>query len=343
MAKKKAAATATLEEEINSKFGTNVIVKANYLVDSEKVIVPVSPMIDGMLNGGIPFGSFVIFTGPPKVGKTSLGLDIAGTALGIPSEFEQERELYIFNIEHRLKSRDLKGIAHLAPYVDTNRVHIIQSERGKILSAEEFLSIGEQLINEKPGSIFLFDSFSQLCSKEGFAKEWDGKGYRDDVPKLLSLFCKRICGVTPIQKSIVIGITHQIANTGFGFTPWAEASGTKIQYAVDVKMKATHCTPWKEGNSVIGQDVHWNCYSSPLQNGPSETECVSKFRYGYGIDKVAELINVAVDLGIIQKGGPWYTLPGDIKVSGLEKCRTAIIENNLYDQINKEYREMMGL
>ena len=187
------------------------------------------------------------------------------------------------------------------------------------------------------------DSFSQLCSKEGFAKEWDGKGYRDDVPKLLSLFCKRICGVTPINKSIFIGITHQIANTGFGFSSWAEASGNKIQFAVDVKLKATHKTPWKEGNTVIGQDVHWQCFASPLHNGATETECVSKLRYGYGIDKVSELINVAVDLGIISKGGPWYTLPNGKKISGLENCRNEIIKENLYDEINTQYREMMGI
>ena len=343
MAKKKASSAATLEEQVNEKFGANIVVSARYLQESKKVVVPVSPMIDGMLNGGVPFGSFMILTGPPKVGKTSLALDVAASALDVPTDFEQERKLYIFNVEHRLNLRDLEGIAHLWPHVEAGRVEIIQSDEGSILAAEEFLGIGEQFINEKPGSIFVFDSFSNLCSKEGFAKEWDGKGFRDDVPKLLSLFCKRISGVTPIRKSIVIGITHQIANTGFGFSPWAEASGTKIQFAVDVKMKATHKTPWKEGNTVIGQDVHWECYASPLQNGPSETSCVSKLRYGYGIDKVSELINVAVDLGIIDKGGAWYTLPDGTKANGLEKCRTAIIDNGLYNAINTQYREMMGI
>lgn len=351
MAKKKSSANSDLVNQVNDKFGTNVIVGSNYLMDSRKTVVPASPMIDGMLNGGIPFGSFCIFTGPPKVGKTSLALNLAGNGLSIPTEFEKPRKLFIMNIEHRLNIRDLQGVSTLRPFIEGDRIQIVQSERGNILRAEDFLDIGEQLIHDEPGSIFLFDSFSQLCSKEGFSKEWDGKQYRDDVPKLLSLFVKRIAGVIPIQKSIIIGITHKIANTGFGFSSWAEASGNKIQYAVDVKMEATNSSPWKDGDSIIGQEVHWKCLCSPLQNGPVELQCTSKLRYGHGIDSESELINVAVDLGLIKKGGAWYTIPEDLdesieggKFQGLEKCRQALIENRqIYDVLNRKYREMMDL
>lgn len=343
MAKKKKADTS-VESSLIEKFGENVIVSAKYITEKKKIIVPVSPMLDGVLNGGIPFGSFVIATGPPKVGKTSLGINMAANALGIPSEFEEDRQLYIFNIEARLNERDLMGVAALRPWMEKDRVHVIGSSREKIFDAEDYLEISEKLINEKPGSVFIFDSFSALCSREGKDKEWDGKMYRDNVPKALSHFVKRICNVIPINESIVFGVTHQIANTGLGFSPWAEASGTKIQYAVDVKLKATHKTLWKEGESIIGQDVHWECHCSPLQNGPVEQKCSSKLRFGYGIDEVSEMINIAVDLGIIKKGGAWYTLPDESKYQGLEKTRDALVENKeLYNQIDKEYRELMGL
>ena len=343
MGKKKAAnvSISNIENKITKDFGENVIVSGNYISESSKIVVPVSPMMDMMLGGGIPFGSFVIPTGPPKVGKTATALDVAGSALGIKSEWDNPRELYFFNIEGRLNKRDLLGIHHLAKYLKDN-IKIIGSVPGKILTAENYLDIGEQLINEKPGCIFIFDSFSQLCSKSGRENEWDGKQYRDDVPKFLSLLCKRISNVIPINKSIVIGITHRIANTGFGFSSWAEASGTKIQYQVDVKLNAKYCEAWKEGDVQIGQDIHWDCFCAPLLNGPTQGNCVSKLRYGYGLDKPSELISVAVDLGILQQKGAWYYYE-DSSFHGAKKIRDFVANTEkVYNEINSKYREMMG-
>ena len=334
-----------VEQRIKDTFGENILVRANYITDSRDIVVPVSPMLDGILNGGIPFGSFVLATGPPKIGKTSMFLDFGATALQVPSEFGEDRRMYYLSIEGRLKERDMEGIHHLKPYIGTEKFSIVRSEKGKILDAEEFLNIAEDIINNVPGAIVILDSFSSLCSTSGKTKEWDGKEYRDNVPKMLSLFCKRISNVIPVNKSIVMGVTHQIANTGFGFSSWAEASGTKVQYQVDTKLKASHNTAWKDGDATIGIDVYWECLCSPLHNGPlADTKCISKFRFGYGIDKAAELINVAVDLGIIKKGGAWYEFPDGTKYQGLEKATLSMRENEeLYNSINKEYREMMGL
>jgi len=334
----------TIEDKLKKKFGDQAFTTGRYITEAKKVIVPVSPVIDCMLGGGIPFGSFVIPTGPPKVGKTVTALDMAATALKIPSEFENKRHLYFFNIEGRLNARDLAGIHHMIPHIDED-VTVIGSYPGKIYTAEDYLDIGEQLINEKPGCIFIFDSFSQLCSKSGRANEWDGKAYRDDVPKMLSQFCKRISNVIPINKSIVVGITHQIANTGFGFSAWAEASGTKIQYQVDVKLKAWS-NDWKDGetDTVIGKNIEWQCLCSPLLNGPNVPKCTSKFRYGYGLDKPLELVNMAIDLGIIRKAGSWYYFPDESKVQGIESARPRLMEDDvLYQTVNEKYRDMMGL
>ena len=336
MAKKKA-------QKKDIDFGQDLYVSGQYVVESPTTVVPVSPIMDLMLNGGIKFGSFVIPTGPPKVGKTSFALDMAATALGIPTHFDNPRELYFYNIEGRINPRDLEGIHHLKQYLG-DRVHIFTSKPGDIKTAENFLEAGEEAINTKPGCIFIFDSFSSLCSQEGKNKEWDGKAYRDNVPIFLSHFCKRVSNVVPINQSIVVGITHQIANTGFGFSSWAEASGTKIQYQVDVKLKATHKTEWIENDVQVGQDVHWKCFCSSLHNGPLETtEAISKLRYGWGLDKSAELANVCLDIGLIQRAGSWYTI-GEHKVQGLPKVINILKEEpELYDKLNKEFREMMEL
>lgn len=339
---------SSLEERLIKKFGEGVLVSGEYITEYPQTIVPVSPQMDLMLNGGIPFGSFVIPTGHPKVGKTSLSLDLAGTALNIPTKFDNPRKLYYFKVEGRLPPRDLEGIHHLKPHIK-DRIRVVQSRIGKILTAEDYLEIAEQFINEKPGCIFIMDSMSQLCSTSRREKDWDdNKAYRDNVPTLLANFCKRISQILPINESIFIGVTHQIADTGFGFSSWAEASGTKVQYQVDVKLKATHNISWKESKESLtkkGIEVYWECYASPLQNGESIEKTTSKFRFGYGIDKHAELLPIVTDLNIVELNGSWYTI-GDKKIQGIaEATRMFAAKENKTVALDSyvKFREMFGL
>jgi len=342
-----------IDEQLNEEFGDGVMVSGAFITEQPQVIIPVSPQIDIMTNGGIPFGSFIIPTGPPKVGKTSTSLDLAATALHIPTEFENPRHIYYFKVEGRLPPRDLLGIHHLSEYDRVNNMTIIQSRLGRILYAEDYLDIAERLINEKPGSIFIMDSMSQLCSKSRKEKDWqEDKAYRDNVPTFLSNFCKRICQVIPLNQSLFIGITHQIANTGMGFSAWAESSGNKVQYQVDVKMHAKFNQPYTigtEANKIkLGININWECYAAPLQNGQSTEKSTSKFRFGWGLDKHAELILIAADLRLINVKGSWYGFKGDngedVKAQGLENTRTLLLENPKSAlRIYKEFRELMGL
>ena len=70
----------SLKEDVVKSFGDDIIVTGNAIVDKKSVIIPVSPSLDILLNGGIPEGSFVVLTGQPKCGKTTSSLDFAATA-----------------------------------------------------------------------------------------------------------------------------------------------------------------------------------------------------------------------------------------------------------------------
>ena len=334
-----------IEAQILKEFG-NVMTDGNHILARQDLIIPVSPKIDLMIGGGFKEGSFIIPTGPPKVGKTSLTLDFSATALEAASNYTDNREVYFFSIEGRLQKRDLLGIKKLQPYLG-DRFHVIESTKGHILHGEDFLDIGERLINEKPGCIFIFDSFSQLCSKARRSNSIGAKQFRDNVPIFLADFCKRICNVLPINGSIIFGITHRIANTsGFG-SAWSEASGQKIQYKVDYKLNAKWAEAWGDENSKVGQKVHWECTCSPLLNGPSQNKAMSYLRYGLGIDKGAELAEICVDLGLIERPAKsaWFTiLETGEKAQGVDKTAMLLNSNKeLYDKLNNKSREMMGL
>jgi len=341
MGKKKAD---SIEQSITKEYGENILIGGHDLIQRKPTIISLSPKLDLILGGGIPEGSMMIFTGQAKVGKSLSALDFASTCQ--KSEFGGEfcpegRDVYYYNIEGRLKKRDLCGITNL----NLNKFYIIESVPGKILHAEEYLQIGQTLINSKLGSIHIFDSFSALCTEAELTTSMN-QMQRADGAKLLAKFCRKISNVIPVNKNIVIGITHLMGNvTGYG-QAYQEKSGQAIKYQVDIKLQAKAVRSWKDKNECqIGQETDWQCITSAI--GPPGKTTTSYIRYGQGIDKTQELISLACDLGIIQKGGAWYTLSfveGDDppKVQGIEKVYEIISKNTEWiDQLNTQIKTLL--
>lgn len=334
----------TLKEDVIKAFGDDIILSGNAIVDKKVLTIPISPALDMALNGGIPEGSFVILTGQPKCGKTTSSLDFAATAQKLEyahGSFKDGRQVYYLNIEGRLKKRDLEGIQGL----DLQRFHVIGSQQGKILHAEEYLQIAERIINEIPGSVMIIDSYSALCTEAEITSDMD-KMQRADGAKLLAKFCRKVANVIPVNKNIVIGITHLMGNpTGYG-AEFKEKSGQAIAYQTDIKLRAKSFKPWLLGtdNTQIGQEIEWQVVCSAL--GPPGATTTSYIRYGQGIDKCTELINLASDIGIINKGGAWYTiscLEDKPKFQGTEKVRAFLLDNpKAYSSVDKSVREFLG-
>ena len=336
---------SSITKDITKTFGENIILTGNSIIDTKSVVIPVSPVLDILLNGGIPEGSFVILTGQPKCGKTTTSLDFAATAQDSKyayGPFKDGREVYYLNIEGRLKKRDLQGIPHLNP----EKFHVIGSQQGKILHAEEYLQIAEKLINEVPGSVVIIDSYSALCTEAEITSDMN-KMQRADGAKLLAKFCRKVANVIPVNRNIVIGITHLMGNpTGYG-AEFKEKSGQSIAYQTDIKLRAKSYKPWLLGtdNTQIGQQVEWQTICSAL--GPPGGNITSFIRYGKGIDKETELINLSVDLGLINKGGAWYSLSfldDKTKFQGTEKVRNFLIEDKeAFKQLYESVKQTMGV
>jgi recombination protein RecA len=333
-----------IQDSIKKDFGNDIILSANSIIDKKNIVIPVSPALDLILNGGIPEGSFVVLTGQPKCGKTTTSLDFAATAQREEYAIGSEpRNVYYLNIEGRLKKRDIEGI----PNLNLDKFDVIGSQTGKILHAEEYLQIGERIINEDPGSVLIIDSYSALCTEAEITSDMD-KMQRADGAKLLAKFCRKVANVIPVNKNIVIGITHLMGNpTGYG-AEFKEKSGQAIAYQTDIKLRAKSFKPWLLGtdNTQIGQEVEWQTMCSAL--GPPGGNITSFIRYGKGIDKEMELINLAVDIGLINKGGAWYTLSfmndDKNKFQGTEKVRNFLIENkDIYENLYQEVKKTMGI
>jgi recombination protein RecA len=332
--KKEAEPSIDIKDALIKKFG-KVFTSGDTIIDRKQMVIPVSPAIDVILGGGIPESSFVVVTGAYKLGKTVLCLTLAANAQ--KPEFGN-RKVFYFNVEARLKSRDLKGINGLK--TDPEHFEVIGSTDGNIIYAEQYLSIFNDIALHERNSVLIIDSVSQLCSQARVDNDI-GKAYRDNVPIMLADMTKRVSNILPINNNIVMCVTHRIANqSGVGMSKWSEASGQKVQYQADVKLKANYKEAYKVGEKQVGQTVHWECETSAI--GPPGMKTPSLLRYGYGIDDRHEILSLCKDLGIVKASGAWINFDDGQKAQGMEKACDYLTNNpELFDRLKKQLHEVM--
>lgn len=336
--KKKPAST---DKDIAKTFG-RVLSRGSELIAAKKKlkVLPVSPKLDIALNGGIEEGSWTVISGDPKVGKTTTCLQICKNAQ------DDGRPVIYIDGESRIRAYNLQGIEGL----DLDKFQVVHSpEDGEPLSAEDFLTIAETLIKrpENAGAVLIIDSTSSLIPRAELEEDVSAT-IRASLPKLMSHWSKKVRQTITTNKIIAILITHYIANTsGYGKSKLADG-GNQIQYNADTRMNVVRAEPWEEGGKKIGQIVSWKIDSSSC--GASGTECVSHIKFGKGIDKEKEIIDLAESFGLIEKSGAWYSISctgnPDIdgqKFQGQAKIYEYLVENPaVFLQIKDKLKEMLN-
>lgn len=305
MSKLKKAAKFTEDNVSNSivskygdvvRSGTEVLQNINNLN-----VIGISPALDIALGGGLREGSVVVMTGDPKSGKTTTALHFAAKC-----QQKNKRVIYV-NTEGRLSKQNFDGIKNL----DSDNILIIESTDERVLSAEDFLNIIEYYINNDPGCLIIADSLSNMVP----AVELEGEvrtGVRNALPRLLSMFFKRISGTLMKNKTILICITHNIANTGGSpYAPQKMADcGNMLQYQAGTNMVITHRGKWqvpKDTGPHVGQIANWSIKTSNAGGRPNST-AEGWIRYGIGVDEIQEVIQIACEFRLIKTAGAWYTI-----------------------------------
>ena len=314
-------------KEIIKKYGH--VVRSGLEVFEERSnlqVIPVSPALDLALGGGIQEGGWVTFTGDPKSGKTTTALQFAATC---QQEKYGSKPIIYLDAEGRLKSINLTGIDGL----DIEKMKIVGTV-DEPMSAEQFLNIAEFYIKNTPGCVLIIDSISSLIPEKELIDDVNAQ-YRPSLPKLLKNWCKKLGGIVPRQKAIVIMITHLIANTsGFGKSKVADG-GRGIQYQTDNILEIKYIKPWVSGGKQIGQMIHWQIKTSAAGGFPG-SEAQGWLKYGLGIDKTQELFIMAVDLDLIAKAGAWYTC--NYLLENIDRVKDLLIANDIDVEDEKEVK-----
>lgn len=313
-----------ISNEINKKYGAIVESGTEVLASLENYkTIGISPALDIALGGGLREGSCVVMTGDPKTGKTTTALYFAAKAQ------KEGKNVIYFNTEGRLTKENFKGIKDL----DISKIKIVQAtDKEPLVSAERYLNSLEKYIKGTPDLVAIVDSTSSMVPQD----ELDGEirtGVRNALPRLLSMFFKRISGDVARMKAICIFITHNIANTGGSrYSPSKMADcGNMLQYQAGTNMVITHRGKWevpKDSGNHVGQIANWLIKTSAAGGTPLKTT-ESWIRYGVGIDECQEVAQIASEFAMIDRSGAWYTITCAVENREDPTIKSWLIENEV--------------
>lgn len=319
-----------IEEESLDKFlirmhGDGIIAPASEALPPRSRDILHTPLsLDIALSGGIPDGCIVLITGKPKAGKTTMCLEILKNAQML------NRPTFYINIEKRCTPSMLATIRGLDP----KKLQVVPHQIDKPLTAEDYLNIIERISKTQEKAVVVIDSIAALST---MTEQEEIIGSNKDMAgpaKLLSAFFRRAQQIVDSKNVILIFISQMMTNREPRGPRYVEKGGNAIQYACSVWLKVTWTKQWEknpETNAPDGHDLNITVQSSAL--GRPLLPCVLPLRYGIGIDTVRDVVNVAENLGLVEKAGAWYSVPmlsdgeNKLKFQGIGKLSNFLASN----------------
>ncbi|GAB6078765.1 recombinase RecA [Hydrogenobaculum acidophilum] len=321
---KKKALEATLTQ-VEKKYGKGAVMpmKAAYEKQSINVIPTGILSVDKATGvGGLPRGKIIEVFGPESAGKTTL-------ALYAIAEAQKEGGVALFiDAEHAL---DPKYAAKLG--VNLDAMYISQPDYG-----EQALEIADTFINSNAVDVIVVDSVAALVPKDELEGEM-GDAQVGKQARLMSQALRKLKGATNKSNTTLIFINQIREKIGQMYgNPETTPGGRALKFFADMRLEVRKTSDIKSGDNKIGYSakvrVVKNKVAPPFQEGEYEVY------FGEGVCKICDLINVAIDMGVIQKSGSWYSYQ-DTKIGqGKEQVKTFLSENkDLAKEIEKKVRE----
>ena len=304
----------TLDEtlkQIQKLYGKGAVMR---LGDREAVDVDAIPsgslLLDEALGvGGYPKGRIVEIFGPESSGKTTLALHAIAECqkAGGPAAF--------IDAEHAIDPIYAKNLG-----VDINELILSQPDNG-----EQALEIVEMLANSGGVNLIIVDSVAALVPQA----ELDGEMSDSSVglqARLMSKAMRTIAGILNKKECAVIFINQLREKVGVMYgNPETTSGGRALKFYATIRIDIRRLEAIKQGSEIIGNTcrikIVKNKVASPFK------QCEIDIIYGQGISKEAEVLDRAVELGIIKKSGAWFEYNGNKIAQGRDAAKTYIREN----------------
>ena len=308
--KKKALQSAIAH--ITKVYGTGAIMrlgenKANLNVEA---IPTGSMMLDMALGiGGVPRGRIVELYGPESSGKTTVALHIIAEAQKMGGE------VAFIDVEHALDPTYAEALG-----VNIDNLLVSQPDSG-----EQALEIAEALVRSGAIDVLVVDSVAALTTKAEIDGEM-GDSHVGQLARLMSQAMRKLTAVISKSKCVAIFINQVREKIGVMYgNPETTRDGRALKFYASVRMEVRRGEPIKDGSSQIGNRTKVKINKNKV--APPFREAEFDILYGQGISRTGEVIDVAVELGIVKKGGAWFSYQDQKLGQGRENAKKTLEDN----------------
>ena len=304
----------TLDEtlkQIQKLYGKGAVMR---LGDREAVDVDAIPsgslLLDEALGvGGYPKGRIIEIFGPESRGKTTLALHAIAEC-----QKNGGRAAFI-DAEHAIDPIYAKNLG-----VDINELILSQPDNG-----EQALEIVEMLANSGGVNLIIVDSVAALVPQA----ELDGEMGDSSVglqARLMSKAMRKIAGILNKKECAVIFINQLREKVGVMYgNPETTSGGRALKFYASIRIDIRRTEAIKQGSDIVGNTCRVKIVKNKVS--PPFKQCEIDIIYGQGISKEGEILDRAVELGLIKKSGSWFEYNGNKIAQGRDAAKTYIKEN----------------
>ena len=305
-------------KQIQKLFGKGAVMR---LGEREAVDVDAIPsgslLLDEALGvGGYPKGRIIEIFGPESSGKTTLALHAIAEC-----QKNGGRAAFI-DAEHAIDPVYAKNLG-----VDINELILSQPDNG-----EQALEIAEMLASSGSINLIIVDSVAALVPQA----ELDGEMSDSSVglqARLMSKAMRKIAGILNKKECAVIFINQLREKVGVMYgNPETTSGGRALKFYASIRIDIRRTEAIKQGADIIGNTCRVKIVKNKVS--PPFKQCEIDIIYGQGISKEAEVLDRAVELGLIRKAGAWFEYNGNKIAQGRDAAKLYLKENeSVYNEL----------
>ena len=310
-------------DQIQRQYGKGAIMKLGDAgpVSNIEVISTGSVSLDFATGvGGYPKGRIIEIYGPESSGKTTLTLH------AIAECQRSGGQAAFIDAEHALDPVYAKNLG-----VNVDDLLVSQPDTG-----EQALEICEMLARSGAIDIIVIDSVAALVPKAEIQGEM-GDSHVGLQARLMSQALRKIAGAVNKSNTCVIFINQLREKIGIRFgNPETTTGGRALKFYSSMRLDVRRIDSIKKGEEVFGNRTRVKIVKNKV--APPFRKAEFDIMYGTGISLSGDILDMAAEIGIIEKAGSWYSYKGERIGQGRENVK-AFLEDN--PKVMEEVRKLL--